>query len=309
MKANNFEGSAENSIEDAAAETEREIRPEIRLEIFRHDRAAGAAPGGTDQERRLTPEGRVKATEKGKERNPDARKGLAYASPRERAQETALRQLMANEAIAGDETTLDELKESLKKALPFGNKLIVSDKLDYVGKEPNPAFTEAYGKGYSKGELLSFIFNESDDLVRKEKDASDYSYSRIAAHIAEIVKKYADIMPTWERIYDKKQYGDNNEMQRFVGTHQGIPEIFLLKVIEKTQGKKAAEDFLQELPDKNGGGFSEGLSVVIGMENSKPEIAIHYGSKEFVIDEGVLDEILSDAKSLDETTGVSPKES
>ncbi len=291
-----------SQFEGGAVESEKEIRPEIRLEIFRHDRAAAAEPGMTDQQRRLTPEGKTKAVEAGKEKKPNPQMGLAYGSPRERAQETALRQLMADQAIAGDEATLDELKESLKKAMPFGNKLVITDKLDYVAQNPDPAFTEAFNKGYSKGELLTFMLNESDDLVRKNKDANDYSYSRIAAHIAEIVKKYAGIMPTWERIYDKKQYGDNNEMQRFIGTHQSIPETFLLKVIEKTQGRKAAEDFLNELPDKNGGGFSEGLSATIRMENEKPEITIQYRDKEFVIDEGVLDEILADADSLDKET-------
>jgi hypothetical protein len=309
MKANQFEERGGDQQEKSAAEGEYRLRPEIRLEIFRHDRAAGAAPGMTDQERRLTPEGRVKATQKGKEKAPDSQMGIAYGSPRERAQETALRQLLANEAIAGDETTLDELKASIKKALPFGNKLVISDKLDYATSKPDPAYTEAYNKNYNKGELLSFMLNESDDLVRKQMDANDYSYSRIASNIAAIVKKYAGIMPTWERIYDKKQYGDANEMQRFVGTHQAIPEIFLLKVIEKTEGKKAAAQFLEELPDKNGGGFSEGISVIIRMEQAKPEIAIRYGNKEFMIDEGVLDEILADAEDLNEATGVIKKKS
>ena len=227
--------------------------------------------------------------------------GLVYGSPRQRAQETALRQLLANEAVVTDESTLEELKESVKKALPFGNKLVISDQLDYMAKNPDPAFTEAYNSNYQKGQLLSFMLNESDNLVKEKMDANDYSYSRIAGNIASIVKRYTGIMPTWERIYDKKQFGDANEMQRFVGTHQGIPEIFLIKVIEKTEGKKAAEEFIEQLPDKNGGGFSEGISATIRMEQSKPEVALRYGDKEFVIGEDILDSILADVESLDES--------
>ncbi len=291
----NAEGGSQESHEFV-----RDIQPTIRLEIFRHDQPAPAAPGEKDEQRRLTPQGREHAQQVGKEKKPLVSMGLAYASPRDRAQETAYRQLLANESFTGAEASLDDLKAAVEKALPFGNKLIVSENLNYQVSH-NPEFAKAWGVAYNEGRLLAFLLEQSDAVARENNDLADYSYSRSAANVAEIVKKYVGIEPVWQRVYgqNEQKYQANTEMQRFLGTHQSIGETFLLKVIEKTQGRDAALKFIEQLPNKNGFDVSEGFSVNIAPSADEVKVTITYGSTSWDLTREVLDEIVQDREQLD----------
>jgi len=80
-------------------ESGEDFKPEIRLEFFRHDRREPVTEQKPDEKSRLTAEGRKHATEIGKTKNPNPETGLVYGSPRERTQETAMSQLLANEGF------------------------------------------------------------------------------------------------------------------------------------------------------------------------------------------------------------------
>ncbi len=292
---NNFEtGSHEQH------EVEIIRKPSIRLEIFRHDQPAPAAEGQTDEQRQLTPQVREHAQQVGQGKNPNSSMGLAYGSPRDRAQETAYRQLLANEVFVNAESSFDDIKNEVDKSLAYGKKMIVSEGLNYQVAN-NPEFGKAWSAAYNKGEVIPFLFEESDRVALENNDLKDYSYSRSAANVARIVKKYVGIEPVWQNVYEKnkEKYQDNTEMQRFVGTHQTIGETFLLKVIEKNEGRGAAGEFINDLPNKNGFDLSQGISVNISNTENGVMVTVKYGDKTWNVKPETLDEIISDAEKLD----------
>lgn len=278
------------------------FKPEIRLEFLRHDRREPATEEKPDEKSRLTAEGRKHATEMGKTKSPSPETGFAYGSPRERTQEAAMRQLLANEGWVSDETTLEEISDEIKKRLPYGKKLSVSEKLNYK-TDANPKFAEVYNQHYSKTkDTVPFLYYDSDRLVKELGDADDYSYTRLAANAAEFVKKYITILPRWREILEKnpQKYAGGSEMQRFLGTHSTIGESFLLKIIERTEGAEAARQFIEDLPDKNGVDFSDGISIVLGFEGEKPKVKVSFHDKTWEVDESMIDGIIEDRTRLDE---------
>ena len=277
------------------------VKPSIRLEFLRHDKPLPKSPGQSADKMPLAPESRGHAEEIGKTKNPDPTRAVAFGSPRVRSQETALRQLLANEDWVTEETSLEEIEQGISDRMPVGGKLLVSEKLNYRS-DANPDYAKVYQSHYAGAkDLVPFLFNESDDLTVRLGDTEDFSYTRLAANVAELIKKYVGILPRWEQLAEEKPetYGENPELQRFLGTHSTISESFLLKVIEKTQGRGAAQDFVNALPDKNGIGFSDGISAVVDEFDGATKISITFHAQHWEIDENVLDEIISDRDQLD----------
>jgi hypothetical protein len=74
----------------------------------------------------------------------------------------------------------------------------------------------------------------------------------------------------------------------------------LLKIIEKTQGKEAAEKFIAELPDKNSIAYSDGISVVIGRSGKDIRVEITFHETTWIVGEKIIDEIINDRKTFDD---------
>ncbi len=277
-----------------------DFKPEIRLEFLRHDRREPVTEEKPDEKSRLTPEGRKHASDMGRTKNSTPESGFAYGSPRERTQETALRQLLADEGWVTDETTLGDVNEEIRKQLPYGKKLSISEKLNFR-KDADLRFTAVYDKHYSQTkDLVPFLYYESDGLVKELGDLDDYSFTRLAGNVAEFVKKYITILPRWEQIRKQnlQKYANTEEMQRFLGTHSTVSESFLLKVIEKVDGKEAAKKFIEDLPDKNGVDFSEGISIAIGSDGDAVKIRVSFHDKTWEIEPEVIDEIINEKETL-----------
>jgi hypothetical protein len=281
--------------------------PSIRLEFFRHDekeKAASSGPGSTDETIRLTQKGRDHSVEMGQAKDARAEVGVAFGSPKERAMEAALRQLLSGEDEVQPEDSLEDIQAKSDKRLGFGKKGIVSENLNF-NWGGTPEFKEAAYKHYLESkDALAFFFEQSDELAKNLKDKESTSYSRIAARMAELVKKYLGILPRWEEIAAKdpdkySQYG--NEMQRFMGSHQTALEPFLMKIVEKLEGREAVGRLIASFPDKNGFGFGEGFSVnIVRGENGDPVAKISCMGKEWIVTPGVIESIIHDRDVLDE---------
>lgn len=296
-----MEKNFEQFIEQEISKEKEPKLPQIRLEFFRHDQPGKAQECQPDEKVRLTPEGRQHATEIGKKKFPRPRMGFVYASPRERTHETALRQFLSDEDWITGETSLEEINEAIRNKLPVGKKLVTTEKLNFRSSA-NPDYSKEYKQHFTQTkDILPFLVYESDELVRKLGDSDDYSYSRLAANVAELVKKYIDMYPRIKGALQKPKYKDEQEMQRFFGTHATVAESFLLKIIEKTEGKDALKKFIDELPSKMGLNFSEGISIIINGENENTKLVVNYGSKSWKIDSGIIDEIIKDRTTLDKS--------
>lgn len=272
----------------------------IRLEFLRHDEKEIPTKAGDrigDETVRLTVGGRVNASLAGKDKNPNIGSALAYGSNRMRTQETALRQMLSDEDEITPDDSLEDIEDKMRRHLPVGRKLIVSDKLDFDWTS-NPEFNKvAYDHYLNKKDALLFVYNESDDLARQLSDTTSTTFTRSAGNLAEIVQKYLKILPNWQKTASKGNYG--KELQRFCGSHQDVFECFLLKIIEIKEGKQGVLEFLDQLPDKNGFEYSEGYSVVISSKDGKATIGIEYRNKVWQISSEELSGIINSRDEFD----------
>ena len=284
--------------ETGAERIENQPVPRIRLEFFRHDEKAKALAGQSDNEVRLSEKGRINATEIGKTKAPHPEVSIALGSPRERSTETAMREMLSKEPGIIQEDTLEDIQEFVAGSLKVGRKNMVDKGLDF---DWHGEFGEIARDRYlNKKDYLQFAVEESDELVKRLKDRTSTSYTRQAAGIAAIIKKYVGVLPNFQQIVeqDPDKYAKyNNEMQRFLGTHADVSECFLLKVIEITEGREALMQFLQSGVNKNGFNYSEGFSVEIQTDG----ILVRYKGREWNIKPELLDQIIQQRDELDKS--------
>lgn len=284
-------------------------KPSIRLEFFRHSKQGPQTEGMQEYQRRLTDEGRLAATEAGKDRNPNPEMGLVYGSPRDRSQETAYRQLLTNQEEITPGESMEDIETLIKNELPVGKKKIVDERLNFNWEGSQKFHEISYEHFLKAKDTLRFLVEESDALVVAADDKISTSYSRCAANTAEIIQKYLKILPNWERIVqadnqktekDKKDYDkNNNELQRFLGSHGGTVENFLLKLIDKTEGREAVLEFIKNLPDQNNFQFNDGYSVRLYSGDNQPKIEIKYHDKVWNIQPEMLDKFIEERNGLD----------
>ncbi len=279
----------------------------IRMEFFRHDDKAKEVRGdpGQNQRVRLSQQGRNHAAEVGRSKQPVPRIAIAWASPRDRAKESALRQMLANDVYP--EESLETIIGNIQKEVRRGGKLILSAKLDYNFQDAHPQtrfYQEIYGSSTTQ-ETMPYLLLQSDRSIEQERDLEGTSYLRAAANIAEIVLRYVHIFPRWEAInqQDRAKYQDmQHELQRFLASHGCYVESFLMKVIEGVEGKKAALQFAMSFP-KNGKlsfGPSEGYTVQICRKNEKIVVHVTYQQKTWVIQPETLSQIIKERDLMDE---------
>lgn len=280
----------------------------IRLEFFRHDaktKEATSGPREGDTAIRLTLEGRQHATDVGKNKNPYPETSVAYGSPRERAQETALRHMLANDKKITGDASLEEIRGLISDHVKHGRKEKISELLDFK-MEGNPDFNKiAYDHYLNRKDLLDWMRNDSDELIRQLKDTESSCYSRMAGNVAELVQKYVRIYPRWRQVIenDPQKYAQfDNELQRHFGSHQGVTESFLLKVVEKTEGKEGAAQLIDSLASRNGFDFSEGFSVQILDIEHEQQLIVKFRDKEWQTSPAVIDEIIDERDKLNEST-------
>lgn len=291
----------ENFKEQVQNPEERKYNSKIELHFFRHGESESAVKGN-DVERELTQEGKEQAV---KRANEDTKlyQSLAFGSPRKRSQQTAGFVMAGkNKVITGDES-LDELKGKLESDLKIGRKISTEEKLDY-----SEDFSSAYHKQalehIKNGDILKFLAKKSDKLAKELDDEKSVTYSRSARQIAEIIKKYLSISPRWNELVSDKTKSYSDTLERFMGTHQTVPESFLAKVIEKTKGVEERDKFIEILGNK-GFDYTEGFDLEILNTSIGPVIHIYYKrvrdkEESYIFDQEVntelIDEIINEGK-------------
>ena len=295
-----FEMRMEYSKE--AMEAIKPSEPSIRLEFFRHDDKLKAEPGQHDNQVRLNPKGRAHARTAGKQTGLNPEMAIIYGSPRERSVETGYQRLFGEESGTSAEMSLEEMIAKVNSNIKYGKKHGVKKNLDFTF-EGSPAMSAALKKHFGETkDLTTFMFEESDKMAQENKDVNSNTFSRNAANIASIIKKYLHSLPRWEQITktsDKKEHYEHNgnQIQRLFGTHGSVLEPFLLRLIKHAEGETAARDFIKTMPDGNSFDFSEGYSITISRNNKGvPIITVTHKNLNFEITEDLLDRIISERK-------------
>lgn len=293
---------------------ESEIKPELETKIvlhfFRHG-AKDTDPSKKNEEQLLTEVGRSQADEKGREIKPDPKTTLTYASPRPRTQETALRALLAESGettVNDDLTKLEELAHSdlAKAKIPNAKKLVIDERLNFTEKG-GPASNNLM-TAFKEKRLLRWTVESSDQEMLETGDKITSSYSRVAGNVAELVKHYTDIGNTFYQSKIRKQENDKLSkeelisFERLFGTHQLIPESFICKVLEKTQGHEAVEKFLASIKDF---AFAElqgfDLEVTNSAQGQEIKMTFPMGQENqtIIFKAELLDEIIGEKEALE----------
>lgn len=250
-----------NRPESTPSPEQAEKTPQVVLHLFRHAEAE-RDPNKSNNAFELSETGRKQAFEKGKvDGAKNLKQSVAFGSPRKRAQQTAS-YIMAGknfDSITGDET-LEELKEKIDQDLKVGSKIGIDPRLDFHLDKNTPFGQEAYKAVFIDKDYLKFLVNRSDALAIETNDKLASTYSRQAGAIAEIIKKYIEVSGQWDKLVKKGEYEDS-KLERFLGSHGGVVESFLLKVIEKTKGIGERNRLLSIMPHQFE--YTEGINITI----------------------------------------------
>ncbi len=287
--------------QDSNQEKEKNLETKIFLDFFRHG-IKEVDPNKSSSELMLSEVGKREAHEKGKKINSQPEVSLAWGGPQKRTQETSAHVMLANEAEIGEIDTLEEMEDKMKNNMKVGKRVIEDDRLNFTYSGPvgdalkaefanNPQFMLKYVK-------------DSDQMAIDGKDQISTTYSRQAGNLAEIVDRYMKIGNNFNRLASKKDdyKKTGNQLERYLGSHGTVVESFLAKLIEKTLGKAARDNFLEKV----GHCFKEleGIRVEIINKGVEQKIKIYYEldeeEKTLEVDINILQNIMNDRKKLDE---------
>lgn len=282
---------AEKTLESKEKTTSR-----IALEFFRHGKKE-SRKDLPNELLMLTPEGKQQAIEKGKELHAQPDVSIAMGSPRRRTQETAGRAMLVERKDIAPEMSLEEIEKVISKEQKYGKKIFSDPRLDFSIGGP---ITKKVKEAVTANTLLNYVIYESDQDALESKDEITFTYSRVAGNLAEVIKKYISIAPKFDKIVknNPEKYAQyNNQIERYMGTHQTLPESLLSKALEKIKGEESRDEFIN-LVGSAGMGETQGIRVEINNtgQGVRTEIKYKIGNREenLRVPEKVIDEIIKD---------------
>jgi hypothetical protein len=232
----------------------------INLHFFRHSIKGPTPENGEEPRTRLSAEGKSLAVQRAY-KDVLHSQAVAFGSSRDRAQETAGFVMAGSSKKITGEETLEELKEKLNSELNVGSKIGVTEELNFTD-DPSTPVGKFLGEAIARGEYLKAIVEDSDRIALETGDTSGATYSKKAAQMAQVLLKYVSIAPRWHKLVQEKSNQYQPTLERYMGTHQGMQESFLAKVIEKTKGLDERNAFLKAVGDQ-GFDFIEGFETDI----------------------------------------------
>jgi hypothetical protein len=290
----------------------------VIFEIGRHDDKLAAQTGQSDNEVSLTDIGAEHAMATAP--NLHLYEGdQVLGSPALRAGQTAILHALGFAALS-ERPDQEDLTPPLITQHPtyaklqqfMGDNFQVRDELGY-----------RFGDGEYKKRLLAaagqkklaeYIYRESDQ-DKAEFGENIYAYSDFAANVAKVIKEGL-LYTGYNFQQDKNPTADVelNEKWVYCGSHGGITESFLLKVVGKTaalketdpkkavDAQKQAQEELLEVWDGNGFGFSESIRVEVfdfgTIQDEQLRVRYQNQAKNYTFDQivpvEILDEIIAE---------------
>ncbi len=288
----------------------------IVFEIGRHDDKAPAKEGQTDNEVTLTDMGAEHAM--GVASNAGFRQGdKAFGSPAMRAGQTAV--LHAFGLSAAGERTSEVAPPIISRHPTYGELQQFMGPDFQVRQELGFRIgTGDYKKEFMAAavekRLVDYIYHESDQRRAAFGETDVDSYSTFAGNVATLVKEGLNDAAENDDQKGKSPTADVelDEKWRYCGSHAGVAESFLLKVIGKNalaQGKteqeavEAQEEFIKALGG-NAFGFSESIRAEVfdfgGLQ--EPQVRVRYLNKnagysfDEMVSPKVIDEIIAEGQ-------------
>ena len=288
-------------IGNPEGDLEHEAAPEVlvRLHFNRHFEKGQLPEGATDDRRiPLSAQGKLNAKESASH-EVDLSRSRAIGSPRERAPHTAAL-LMAGKYPEIDATEdLDELERKVREISGTMALVRIDERLDFID-DPEAPLGRMLNDAYARKQYFKAILHESDQIARAQGSEYESTYSHKAARFAELILHYLDATA---RLSTTKKWSDRKKFERFLGTHQGLSESFLAKLVEVTQGVDAREAFAREIGDE-GFDYGEGFDVEIGQRGDEQVASVIYTNRcdgktsRIPIDSGILRTIIGEANDM-----------
>lgn len=307
-------------------ETENRPTSEIVLHLFRH------GPKGKGEEKeRLSPEGRTLMHDLGKARGSASDTSLSYGSHigdqgHERALLSAELEMAGALGIEGVDGTesMPELEKKIRKwdeaqiggTRGKGKRHAIDPRLGFAlgsgetGKKGYKAFTE--------GTYMDWAINESDRGAIEHHDNEVTTYTRASGQIAEMTERYVTAAKRWDDLANDPEKGYGKVLERFIGSHAGAVDLFLVRLVEKSRGTEERDKLVAALKSGNfepGEGFDIVIDSVPGAE--EPRIRIRYEKRDSegqplyafneTVSNDVLKELIDDMHVMNRKTAEQPE--
>jgi len=264
----------------------------IELRIFRHGEKEDSKEGQPDEKVHLTEEGKRESVKEAEDGKVD--QSVAYGSPRERAQQTAAYTMAGNMPEITGEETFEELKDKLEKNINVGEKVATDERLDFSDATPDNDFGKWLIEEYKKSQFLSAFIKKSDEKAEYFGNEDTSTYSSCASNVAKLINKYIEASDRWNQLVKKSDKDYEKELKRYMGTHTGVSESFLAKVIEVTEGNEERDKFIEAV-GSNGFDNKQGFLVNIKEKSGEKEVEI------------VFEKELEDSKNYEFKKTISPE--
>lgn len=284
----------ENKFEISVNPEQLEKESKVTLHFFRHGEPKRDL-NKSNPEYELTEIGRKQAIEKSKTikiKNPD--QARAFGSPRWRSMQTAGLVLTGDSSVE----SFKDLEVKLNQEKEVILKLDAKAKLNFHLDKNSPFGKEAYRAVFEDHDYLRFLVERSDELALKNDDKLASTYSSQARNVAKMIKVYSSIGKKWNKLIEGGKYKNPN-LERCLGSHGGVLESFLLKVIEKTKGIADRDKLLEIMPHQFD--YLEGFEINIVNKGPDQKIHISYKKEDknnpekiFIFNEDIPFEILDE---------------
>ena len=291
---NELQGLSENKAEKTPP-------TKVVVELFRHSLKEND-PNRPNSELLLTPEGRELARAHGENLRPYPERAVAGASLMDRAAETAMLTMLADEMEIETSDSLAGMEEKVANYLPVGKKLYRDERLGFA-LDKGPA-GEAGIRTFKEGKYIEWLIKNSDQDVVENKDKITTSYLRQAGNIAELLERYQAVGNSFHRLVEDKDKLEQHgaKLERYLVSHQGVAESFVAKVIELQEGVTARNQFTANLG--NGWAETKGIHIEIINDENGQRSFISYqeadgSEKELLVKPDTLAAIIKEREELE----------
>lgn len=281
-----------------SVESKEHIDSRIHLRFLRHGQKE-KDPNKPNKELELTEEGSEQS--KAAAELEDIEQAVAFGSPNKRAQETAaLTMAGLQEGIKENGVSFDEIVEKVDGDRGYGSKVGVDSRLDFL-YNPDSEFGKEVDEAFHGGYYMRFLIDKSDQRAEELGDTENATYSRNAKQVGEIVDKYVKASSRWDDLVNDEEKNYQPDLERIMGSHGGVTESFLAKVIELTEGPEERDKFVEAI-DNQCFDFVEGFDMdIINNGEGEPEAKVAYKKEkdgeviyefEGEVSQDVLDQII-----------------
>lgn len=264
--------SEKSSLEqrEAGSEAELDVESRVVLNFMRHGKKEKLDL--PDEEIPLTIQGKHDAWRKGIQARAHPEVAIALGGPRKRTRETSTHVMLGSRVAP--HADLEEMEREIAKELKYGKKVMMDERLNFRADGPVGQEVEEAAK---KEEYFRYLLEQSDQRAVETHDLTSTTLTRHAGNVAELIQKYVSVSETFHKLAsgpDKKYEKYGNRLERYLGTHLGIQESFIVKVLEKLGEEAKRQAFIEAYPK----GFKElqGMNIDVSTRGSERTIFLSY---------------------------------